>query len=51
MKLKPEQIEDLVELLKEFHEQSGAKGSYSARKVKLYLETAIDDPKSLILVN
>lgn len=50
MKLKHEQKEAFIELLKEHHSKD-AKGYFSERKVRLLIEQEIDNPNTLILTN
>lgn len=50
MKLQNEQIDSLIELLRE-HQAKDSKGYFSERKVRKMVEQEIDNPKTLILVN
>ena len=50
MRLQHEQIDALIELLRE-HQEKDAKGYFSERKVRTMVEREIDNPKTLILVN
>jgi len=50
MRMEAEQIDKVVELMKEYHSHA-AHGTFSERKVRLFLNNEVDNPKTYIAVN